>query len=288
MTVQHIEMPDNTQTQVHWMEPGDGKKVAKGVILFLPALGISVDYYRNLAEQWVLRGFAIALIETRGMRHSSVKDVKKHNFGYKEVLDIDLATIVPILCQQKPGLPIWLCGHSLGGQFALLHASDKQPDVAGVILIAGGSNHYASLPTPIMSLKRRSSIRLVRTVNSLMGYFPGHKLGFGGRQPKNLMKDWTQEGLKGHYKIQNCNKDYNHLLAELALPVLMISLSGDLLVPKSSANALAKRMTKAKLTQVELKADRYGLKSFNHFKWARKPDPVLDTVDQWLNHNFGV
>lgn len=285
MTVQTINLPDNAHTQVHWVEQGD---VNKGVILFLPALGVSVDYYKPLAEHWAQRGFAIALIESRGMRYSSIKDVKRENFGYKEVLDFDLATIIPELCQRKLHLPVWLCGHSLGGQFALLHASEKPSKLAGVILIAAGSNHYATLPTTITRFKRRFGIRMVRIINEVLGYFPGHKLEFGGRQPKNLIKDWTFEGLKGRYQICGSNRDFDQLLAQLELPVLLISLFGDTLVPKTSADPLAQKLSKASVTQVELIARDYGLAVFSHFKWAKSPEPVLDYVDQWLSTTYGI
>jgi predicted alpha/beta hydrolase len=285
LTLQTINLPDNTQTQVCWVEKG---KASKGVILFLPALGVSIDYYKSLAELWSQRSFAIALVESRSMRYSLIEDVKLENFGYKEVLDVDLATIIPALCQRRPNLPVWLCGHSLGGQFALLHASEKLSKLAGLILIAAGSNHYATLPTSSTRWKRRVGIRLIRVINGLLGYFPGHKLGFGGRQPKNMMKDWTFEGLKGRYLVCGSNKDYNQLLARLELPILMISLSGDPLVPKSSADVLADKLLDASVTQVELIAKDYGLAAFNHFKWAKKPEPVLDAIEQWLSSTYGT
>lgn len=279
LKTQTLELPDHTRVQINWFY---GEETARGVVLFLPAMGVSIDYYKSLARNWSGRGYAIALIESRGMRHSSVKDVKHENFGYKEILNIDLATLIPELSKLHNSLPIWLSGHSLGGQLALLHATQKHSVIAGIILIATGSNYYGTMPTRVQKLKRKLGFYFTRVITRLFGYFPGHKLGFGGRQPRNLIKDWTFEGLNGKYQLCDEYYDYNQSLRQLDLPILMISLSGDQLVPKSSADFLAKKLERATITQVELQASDYGLQRFNHFKWTKHPGPVLDIVDHWV------
>jgi predicted alpha/beta hydrolase len=81
--------------------------------------------------------------------------------------------------------------------------------------------------------------------------------------------------------------DYDQALGTLRLPVLMVSLSGDAFVPKSCADFLARKLKQASVTQVELQARDYGLPTFHHFRWTRKPDPVLDQVDQWVRTAIG-
>ena len=131
--------------------------------------------------------------------------------------------------------------------------------------------------------RRHVAIRLVRLVNAALGYFPGHKLGFGGRQPRNLIADWTYEALTGKYRLTGDATDYDAALATIELPVILISLAGDPLVPNSCANFLARKLLAARLTQVELQARDHGLPGFHHFRWVRTPAPVLDAIERWVD-----
>ncbi|WP_161569542.1 alpha/beta fold hydrolase [Veronia nyctiphanis] len=278
MEVQKVTLPDGHHTEVHWSHP---PVQPQGVVILVSALGVSVDYYRGLVKQWSERGYIIARFESRGMRYSSVNDVINDNFGYREVLDVDMATIIPFITQQYPDLPVWLCGHSLGGQFALMYASDYLPNLEGVMLLAAGSNHFRTLKSSIAVTRRQLEIKAIRVVNQCMGYFPGHRVGFGGKQPKNLMADWSYEGLTGRYKVVNSDKDYNVLLKELALPVMMISFAGDHWVPKRSADRLAEKLIHCSVVQKELSYS-WKSKPVDHFTWSKAPEQVLDAFEEWV------
>ena len=95
MKPQPFELSDRAQTVVEWF--GEETTPEKGLVVFLPALGASVDFYRPMAEAWAGLGYRVATVELRGGKQSSVKDVRAHNFGYNEVLNVDLASIVPRL-----------------------------------------------------------------------------------------------------------------------------------------------------------------------------------------------
>lgn len=280
MRSENVNLPDGSSTVVEWF--GETPTPAKALVVFLPALGVNVEYYRSLCEAWAERGYRVAAIEMRGMKQSSARDVKRNNFGYKEVLNVDLPTLVAKLANGASGEPVYLAGHSLGGQFALLYASRATHRVDGVILVAGGSNHFASVGSGLAQLKRWLGFWFIRSVGRLLGFFPGDKLGFAGRQPLNIMLDWSKEGLTGRYQIIGDTADYNAALAGFSKPVLLVSLSGDPLVPRTSADVLARKLKQSKVTQIELQARDHGLKVFSHFKWVRQPKPVLDPVDNWI------
>lgn len=280
MKVQQFDLPDGARTVVEWF--GAHTTPDRGLVVFLPALGVNVEYYRSLAEAWAGRGYRVATIEMRGMKQSSVGDVKRHNFGYNEVLNVDLATLLPALSQEAAGKPFYLAGHSLGAQFALLYASRHPQNISGIILLAGGSNHYRSLSSQMARIKRYSSLRLVRLIDQMLGFFPGDKIGFGGRQPLNMILDWTHEALTGRYRIIGDSADYNKTIETLRVPALLLSLSGDALVPRTCADCLAQKLKQARVTQIELQAKDHGLEKFSHFSWVKKPDMVIEPVTLWM------
>jgi predicted alpha/beta hydrolase len=279
---QRFELSDRARTVIEWFGETTPEK---GLVVFLPALGASVDIYRTMAEAWARLGYRVATVELRGGKQSSVKDVRAHNFGYNEILNVDLASIVPQLRAEAAGRPLLLAGHSLGGQLALLYASRHPSEADAVVLLAGGSNYYGAMPRGLR-FKRHLGLRAVRTVDQVLRFFPGDKLGFGGRQPLNMILDWTREGLTGRYRVKGDAADYDQALGQLKLPVLMVSLQGDTLVPRPSADYLAGKLTAAQVAQLELRAA--DGKAFDHFRWVKRPAPVLAPVDQWIRGQFSI
>jgi predicted alpha/beta hydrolase len=279
---QPLELPDRAHTVVEWF--GE-TSAAKGLVGFLPALGASVEFYRPMAEAWAGLGYCVATVELRGGKQSSIRDVRAHNFGYNEVLNVDLASIVPRLRAEAVGRPFLLAGHSLGGQFALLYASGHPSQIDGVVLLAGGSNYYGAMPRG-HRLTRYLGLRSVRTIDQVLGFFPGDRLGFGGRQPYTMMLDWTHEALTGKYLVRGDAADYDRDLEQLEMPVLMVSLRGDALVPRPSADFLARKLTRAHVTQVELRPEAGG--TYHHFRWVKQPAPILARVDDWVGERFGL
>ncbi len=282
MHQQPLELPDRAQTVVEWF--GEKTSAVKGLVGFLPALGANIEFYRPMAQAWAALGYRVATVELRGGQQSSIRDVRAHNFGYNEVLNVDLASIVPRLRAEAAGRPFLLAGHSLGGQFALLYASRHPNQIDGVVLLAGGSNYYGAMPRG-QRLTRHLGLRTVRTIDQVLGFFPGDKLGFGGRQPFNMMLDWTHEALTGKYLVRGDAADYDRGLEQLEMQVLMVSLRGDALVPRPSADFLARKLTRAHVTQVELRPENGG--TYHHFRWVKQPGPVLAHVDDWVGARFG-
>jgi predicted alpha/beta hydrolase len=280
---QPFELSDRARTVVEWF--GEETSPAKGLVVFLPALGASIDYYRPMAEAWVGLGYRVATVELRGGKQSSIKIVRGQNFGYHEVLNVDLASIVPMLRTEAAGRPFLLAGHSLGGQFALLYASRHPREVDAVVLLAGGSNYYGAMPSG-KRLTRHLGLRTIRSINQVLRFFPGDKLGFGGRQPFNMMQDWTEEALTGRYRVTGDPTDYDLELANLAVPVLMVSLHGDPLVPKCSADYLAKKLARAHVAQIEHRTE--DGKAHHHFRWVKKPAEILAHVDHWIGAHVGT
>jgi predicted alpha/beta hydrolase len=281
MKSQLFELLDRARTVVEWF--GEETASSKGIVVFLPALGASVDFYRPMAEAWAGLGYRVATVELRGGKQSSVKDVRAHNFGYNEILNVDLASIVPGLRAEAAGRPLVLAGHSLGGQFALLYASRHPSEVDAVVLLAGGSNYYGAMPRG-KQFTRYLGLRAVRTIDQVLGFFPGDKLGFGGRQPFNMILDWTEEALTGRYRVKGDAADYDQQLRQLTMPVLMVSLEGDALVPRPSADYLAGKLVGARVAQIELRAE--DGRAYDHFRWVKKPAPVLAQVDRWIGARF--
>ena len=247
-------------------------------VLFLPGLGVPIAYYAPFLSDWAERGYMIHALELRGMPQSSTTDVRRHDFGYAHALDVDIPAVI-----EHTGIatPFVLAGHSLGGQLSLLYAGRDRGDVAAVVTIATGSSHPSALPSPRLRARRRVQIGVIAGTARALGYFPGDRMGFGGRQPRTMMADWAHEARTGRYRLAGSTTDDEAGLAGIRQPVLMVTLDGDRLISPAAAALLGRRAAGAPRTELHLPG---GEEPFDHFRWARRqPTIVAETVASWLD-----
>ena len=109
-----------------------------------------------------------------------------------------------------------------------------------------------------------------------LGYWPGHRLGFAGRQPRALMSDWGYEARHGRYRLRGDHTDYEAALGKLAVPTLLVDIAGDQMIPRAAVDHLAARLP-ADIDRVTVDAVP------DHFLWARRtPEKVITRVESWL------
>jgi len=246
-------------------------------VVFLPALGVALSYYRPLLESWAERGRHVLGVEMRGGPQSPVANPRRQSFGYAQMINDDLATVFT-LDAIATASKVVLVGHSLGGHLALLSAASGALQPAGVVTIGTGTASPASQTSRSGRLRRRVEVGFVRMTIGMLGYWPGHRVGFGGRQPKGLMADWAFEATHGRYRLAGDPTDYEAALAALGPPTLLIALEGDPMIPPPAVAYLASRLP----AQVEHRM-LTGEHARDHFLWARRsPGLMIDEVEGWL------
>jgi predicted alpha/beta hydrolase len=93
------------------------------VLLFMSALGTPAKVYRHLGKEMVKHGIQVCTPDWRGIDSSSIRAGRSHDFGYRHLLELDIPALIAAIQQRLPQAPIWLGGHSLGGQMALASAA---------------------------------------------------------------------------------------------------------------------------------------------------------------------
>lgn len=166
--------------------------------IIVPALGTPARVYDRLATALHESGPQVAVVELRGTGASPSRASRHQDWGYLDLVDGELrAAYRHVRDKSGADAPIFLLGHSLGGHLALLHQRrHRSGQPAQVLLAASGapfSRHY-----PITT---RAGLHLVsgmmRASHAVLGYFAGHRLGFGGRQPRTLMREWLHFAWRG-------------------------------------------------------------------------------------------
>lgn len=250
------------------------------VFVCLPAMGVAASFYAPFAEALAQATVGVAVLsDLRGQGGSTELARRGAQFGYREIVEQDIPSLIAAIAAQFPDRPLYLVGHSLGGQLGSL-AAVHAPGLAGLILVASGTAHHRAWPK---ALRWRAGItvQVVRAVAALLPWYPGRLLGFGGDQPRRFMADWSYNASTGRYRCAGSRIDYEEALDDLVLPVLSIELRADPVAPTGATSALLAKLASCTIERKQIDGVTTDAPWRRHFSWARRPDDVVAEIHAW-------
>ncbi|WP_101675916.1 alpha/beta hydrolase family protein [Alloalcanivorax mobilis] len=271
-----VATPSGYKVPLTWLPGQSGAPV----LLVQAAMGVGAQFYTRLAAALHERGLQVAVMEPRGQGASTLRPGRRQDWGFAEVLDNDLPAVLGWLRQQDPGAPLYLFGHSLGGHYAAITAGRFPNQVHGVIMVATGSPWWRAFQGDVRTMVRRL-IRVIPAAGLLFGYYPGERLGFGGREARTVMKDWRRLAQSNRYRAHGLNKDLDAGIATFTGPVLAVRLADDAFAPAAAVDAVTGKFRAARLTERVLDAEQLGDRA-DHFRWARQAGVVAALTGDWL------
>jgi predicted alpha/beta hydrolase len=248
-------------------------------VLVLPAMGVSARFYEPLAREFASRGRPTVTVDLRGQGSSSERAGGGASFGYREIIELDLPAAEAAVRHHFPRRSLLIVAHSLGGQLATLATlrGHLQPD--GLALVGAGSACFRHWPRGTR-LRCRAVVGAVGLAARILPWYPGHRLGFGGAQPRELMRDWTHSTMTGRYHSRSHGRSLEPVGTPEHAPVLALGIEGDLVAPASAIAALVSRLDASRLQRSELlPTSASGWK--RHFTWVRKPADAVDAILDW-------
>lgn len=252
------------------------------LLLGLPAMGAPAHYYEPLARTLAQAcGGSVAWAELRGQGRHPERARDGADFGYREIVEHDIPGLAFALMAQYPGRPFYLLGHSLGGQLGALAAHQLGERLSGLVLIAAGTAHYRAWPG-LRAWRARVTVELVRLAATLLPFYPGRLLGFGGEQPRRLMRDWTRNALTGRYAFDGSEVDHEAAARDLRIPVLSLRVLDDAVAPPGAADALLRKLRHAEVTCRSMAGVARDNPWRRHISWVRKPAEATALVSAWL------
>jgi predicted alpha/beta hydrolase len=251
------------------------------ILLCLPAMGAAAGYYTPFAQALAASGLGMAaLLDLRGQGASSAR-ARRDDFGYREILELDIPAAIARLRRVFGARRLYVVGHSLGGQLGLFSAARPGARPDGLVLIAAGTAYWRDWPVH-QRRHARLGFAAVRSAARLLPFYPGTRLGFGGDQPRRLMRDWGRVTREGRYAAEGSDFDYETAVRGLALPVLSIGIGEDPIAPESAREALLARVPRSAVTRVEVGGVLEHTPWKRHFSWARRPAEAAGAIAEWL------
>lgn len=251
---------------------------ATNAILWLPAMGVPARKYMRLAESLAQRGIATALHEWRGVGTSDARASRSHDWGYAALLG-DVEASRAAARHAAPAVAWRIGGHSLGAQLAALALALAPGRYAGLVVVGAGLPWWRAFP-PWQRPLLLGVLGWFSLLTTLLGYFPGDRVGFAGREARGVIRDWVRSALAGRYRIDGMRFDFDAALASLDTAVVAVHFSQDRYVPSSSLEALTAKLPRSRIERIELVPARFARGRADHFAWMRDPDPVTDALSR--------
>lgn len=264
-----------------WSLTGCVPERPRTALLWLPALGVGAKHYLPFAQALAARGMAVYVHEWRGAGSSSLRAGRDCDWGYRELLELDLPASAAALHRLHPEVETIIGGHSLGGQLACCLLA-LEPDAAQRIwLVASGAPYWQAFPFP-HRLALPLVYRFLPWLAERNGALPGRRIGFGGNEARGLIRDWARTGLTGIYAARDLDANLETGMAGIRAPVQALVMASDWLGPESSLRFLLSKLPNAP-AQVSTFDDAALGAQADHFTWMKHPHAVADRLAAGLN-----
>lgn len=257
-----------------------GPTAPRAVLLFLPALGVAARHYLPFAEALAAHGVATAVHEWRGHGTSTLRASRRVDWGYRELLQDDLPASVDALVARFPDVPRILGGHSLGGQLAALTLALRPDAGERLWLVASGAPYWRTFPAS-RAWWLPSAYHALASLAALNGALPGRTIGFGGREARGVMRDWSRTGLTGVYAGRGITTDLDAALSNVHAAVDAVRMQDDWLVPHGSLAFLLGKMRPGSVREHVVPREALGVRA-DHFAWMRAPSAVAAALASGL------
>ncbi|MGB2247706.1 MAG: alpha/beta fold hydrolase [Alcanivorax sediminis] len=209
----------------------------QGVILIASALGVPARFYNAYANFMAMRGFTVLSFNYRGIGLSGQQGnpalIRLAQWGSQ-----DLDTMIGQATKSAGNHPVYLVGHSIGGQVVGLA---KRADQLSAVIFVGASFPYWSRgPLPYRLKLLSFYYCLVPIVGRLRDPFPARAVGLSNADmPSRLLRDWAEWASQKDYLLSpRFHLNANQAYSELCLPALAFEFADDLIAPAAAAQKL--------------------------------------------------
>ena len=245
-------------------------------LFWLPAMGVAAKHYLPFAQEVAARGIAVFLHEWRGNGSSNLRPTRGTDWGYREVLVHDLPASEAAIARHLDGVPRFLGGHSLGGQLACCHLGMAPESASRLWLVASGSPFWRAFP-PRSKWWLPMAYRFLPWLANRRGFLPGHSVGFGGNEARQLVNDWACSALSGRYAAKGLDFDLEAAMQQVAVEVHAVVLAEDWMAPASSTRYLLSKLPRSRNRIEGLDRSVLGTRA-GHFEWMKQPQAVVSSL----------
>lgn len=249
----------------------------QAVVALVHGLGEHCGRYQHVAEAFAQAGYAMIAFDTQG--HGKSDGVRGHFLSYDSVMR-DITHLLEEAKSRHPGKPLFLYGHSLGGNLVLYYLLKRRPQLTGAIVTSPGLG-VGKVPAVKLFLGK-----ILYALAPAVQMDNGLDVNGLSRDPE-VAKQYLSDPLV-HPKISarlaldliNSGQWIVDNAAQFpSVPLLLLQGSADRLVSPAMTDLFAKNAPAAQLT--------YKVFEGHYHELHNEPDKadIIDLMSRWIaNH----
>jgi alpha-beta hydrolase superfamily lysophospholipase len=249
----------------------------KAVVVLVHGLGEHSNRYQHVAEAFTKAGYALQAFDLRG--HGQSAGQRGHTPRYDNLMD-DITDFITDAQKRFPGLPVFLYGHSMGGNQVINYALRSPQALKGVIATG-----------PWLKLAIDPPAALVLLAKLLNNIVPNFSLASGlsqnalSRDPQVISKYAADPLVHDKISVRLYTSMFgsgfwaSEHAAELKIPMLLMHGSADKLTSALASQEFSRNVGKAVTLRI--------WEGFYHeiHNEPEKAD-VIQTMVNWLDQNI--
>ena len=221
----------------------------------------------GLAQAYAKAGWRTIAFDFRGHGESSIPDGAQE-WGYDDLVRIDLPAVVACARARSDGLPVIVVGHSLGAHVALAAQGTGQIAADGIVSIAGNVWLRELEPSMLRWAAKLAVARATLSAVSRIGRLPARRLRIGSddasaRGIRELFRGAVSDG---KWRSTDERDDYLGSLANVVIPVCSIASDGDHLTCHPDAAEAFVRRCKGPLELLRITRGDDGRRAPGHME----------------------
>lgn len=265
----------------------DPARPRRADVVIGPAMAVPQAFYLDFATFLAGQGYRVWTFDYRGMGESRHGPLRACRADITDWIAQDFDAVVRHAGQTQDGPPLFVLGHSLGGQTVPLLPSIEK--VAGLINIAVGSGATRHNQPRLRRNARFLWYVLTPLLCRLYGYFPGSKIGIIGDVPRRAMLQWRAWCLTPDYLLSG-EPGARAAYASASYPVLGLTFSDDELLLESGSRMMHDAYTGADVDYRVLSPGQFNLGRIGHFGFFKSSQEktLWPLVGDWLNQRCAL
>jgi predicted alpha/beta hydrolase len=278
-----IALPEGSSLVARFFLPA---QVPRASILVPSAMGVTQSYYSAFGQWLAAQGYLAATFDYRGMGLSAPRSLRELRVTIRDWANVDCVAMLESLKSRAPGAPLFVIGHSLGGQ--LIGMIPNRHLIDGVVIVASGSGYWRITAPPT----KRDSLWMWHVIAPLLtpifGYFPGKPIRVIGNLPRGVVEQWRRWCLHPEYMIGVEGDAVRADFAGVRTPMLSLSFTDDEMMSATSTEALHGFYANAPIERTRLAPTDIGVKRIGHFGFFRQQfeQSLWPLTTRWLEQRL--
>ncbi|MDO8786771.1 MAG: alpha/beta fold hydrolase [Sulfuritalea sp.] len=264
----------------------DAEGPVKGNVIIAAAMAVPQSFYAGFARHLATCGYTTWTFDYRGVGESLTGSLRHVKADLSDWLTKDYDALLLQISETSPQRPVFVVGHSFGGQVAPLLPSRER--LAGLVNIAVGSGSMRHITPRIRRTAPLMWHVLAPVLCPVLGYFPGARLGVIGDIPSGAMFQWRRWCLTPDYLLTG-EPGAREAYASADYPVLALTFADDELLLQDGSRLLHGAYRKRTVDYRLLEPAQYKLPRIGHFGFFKPQSEATlwPLVTDWLDRTAG-